>query len=724
MTSANLSLGDRVKNRTKYITRTLWISILAFIVMAIYYIFGVIMMVTRAINFANNHGQSLSVLQYEKYNAVTKIMGFEQFGFIIVMVIAMAFAFQGFSYLFDSRKIDFYLSQPTTRAQRLKKNYFDAITTFVVIYLFVEIVALIAAAIMGAVNSVVLVSVLLETVRTIIFFLTIYNLTVLAIMLSGSLPISMLVMLFFILISFVLGMELILYKELFYATYSAYSKNIIVASPLYDRITVMHYLVSFARKSQYNLSMEPVKTVLSVIWKRELDIFVVGLVSFVLVIFLSRFRRAEHAGKTVVYKPFRWFVKMISCIVIGLAAGYMVHVVYSDMWNNRVFLMMFAVMMIAVFLSGCFIEVIMEGNIRKFLSGKCQTIMAACVVALTFFIFRGDLLGYDSYVPKASTVESCAILDDDYSFEFRNYDDYENDFDSSVDSMYITDVDNFIKVVKPGMAERKDYYKKMLNGFFDSYRSDVQVLFRLKNGKSVYRTITIPAEFDTTALAKIVDSEEYKTGYFKVFHDDSLREFDKIVKPSRKEVKYVTSTSKLMSSKLPYDELSDAYRKDVLNSFTYEMAEKTSPIGRIEYDADTSNAFASFSLNVFENYTNTIELLKKYGIYSDDKIDVEYIDSIVVGRYYYDDDDWDDSDETASEEYENNVKYHTYTDKNQIQQILDASHCSDYYSRWYNSSKYDISDYSVEIITKDKDYIYNSFETGKVPGFVITDTAK
>ena len=148
MTSANLSWSDRLKKQQKYMTRNLWSSIIAFLFMALYYILCPILLVTRAMNYGKLHNQTAQVLQYEKYNAVTKIMGFEQLGFLIIICIAIVFAFQGFSYVFDQKKIDFYLSQPTTRAQRLWGNYFNAFFTFVSMYVGVEIISLLIVGMM------------------------------------------------------------------------------------------------------------------------------------------------------------------------------------------------------------------------------------------------------------------------------------------------------------------------------------------------------------------------------------------------------------------------------------------------------------------------------------------------------------------------------------------------------------------------------------------------
>ena len=134
MTSANLSLGEKLKNHRTYLNRTLWSGYIALPFLAAYFILGVIMMISRTINYAARYNQSEAVLYQEKLRAVSRVLGIEQFGFVIVIGIAVMFALQGFSYVFDTSKLDFYLSQPTTKAQRIAKNYFNAITSFLIMY--------------------------------------------------------------------------------------------------------------------------------------------------------------------------------------------------------------------------------------------------------------------------------------------------------------------------------------------------------------------------------------------------------------------------------------------------------------------------------------------------------------------------------------------------------------------------------------------------------------
>lgn len=726
MTSANLSLSNRISNHKKYITRTLWSSILGFLVMAIYYILGTILYVSRAMNYGKVNHQTTEYMRHEMHNAVTRIMGLDQVGWLIIVVIAVAFAFQGFAYLFDTKKIDFYLSQPTTRAERIRKNYFNAFSTFIIMYFIVNVIALLIAACMGAVNGAVLLSVALEFVRVIILFFTVYNISVLAIMLCGNMLIALIVLSFFAAISGIFGYELAAYKSIFFATFASRGGFGIIGSPIYDRLMSLRILYTYSQESIYNTTVASVWEGLSRVFSYELDTLITGIIAFVFVLVFSRFRKAEDNSKTVIYRPFRWLLKIVSCIVIGLGCGFIFYSMNEYVWTGtKFFVFMFIIMVLATILSGCIIEAILDGNIKSFLNGKAQTVMALAITSLIFVIFSGDLVGYDSYIPDASKVESCALLSTGYGYRIYRENSYKDFEDSPEEYMYITDIDNFNKLVKAGMANQKKWKKLDNEGNYQDLGWQDTVLYRLKNGKKVYRTIMIPYDIDENVISAIIDSKEYREGYFEVYHDDMMRDYDNR-NPKTRSVSYTSAGDRLSSSDITYAELSDAYRKDVEASFTFEMASTTSPIGQIEYDNNTYNGYSSCTLNVYECYTNTIALLKKYDIYMDSELAVEMIDSIEVTNYYpgY------DVEKQSMEEIDTNVdsKSFVYTDKDQIRDIMENVINNDYYSRWYRSKELQNTQFSI--VVNARSYIstahsitgYYSFEMGKVPDFVYTDT--
>ena len=721
MTSGNLSFSEKFKNQKKYITRTLWTALVALPFVAGYFIFGVILLVSRCINYAAMYGQSDAVLKAEKCKAVSMVMGINSVAFGLVTLVAIAFAFQGFSYVFNQSQMDFYLSQPTTRFQRLRKNYVNAFVTFLTIFGSVELIAFLIAIGMGAVNNAVLFSVLIEFLRSIVLFLTVYNVTVLAIMLSGTMLSAFLLTGFFAIVSVAIAGEIRGLKEIFFKTFSYSEGFSAILSPVYDRFyawynTTFNYDDVFSTKAVFDSAKGNLRL--------DIDTLIVGVIAFIFVIIFSKKRKAEMAGKSFVFRPFRWCIKVLVSIMVGTAAGILVYMMNDYVWNDKLYIMMCVIMLLATALTGCFIEVILDANIRRFTKGKPSTIIAVCMVLLMFVILRGDLIGYDSYVPAPEKVESCAILEDDYNFNVwigRGMfgDGY------CEKHMYITDVDSFIKLASIGMDGRKNYDT-------ESYYSkgyDLSILYRMKDGRKIYRSIFVPYDTDEALMDSIISSEEYKKGHYICFDDEAIREMTGS-NVGNNSVSYVSAGGRKTDDTITYSEVSDAYRKDILESANYSYLKYNQPIGSLEFSSNGTH-YVNVSVPVYENSTNLLKLLKDHNIYVEPKLTPEMISSIRVDNYYpgYNIDDIDSGKLLRDEEVmTTSATYDPVKNSEEVSEILQDIITSDYNGNWYDYSQKD-NKFSVVIMRKtdDSDYygsngVYYSFLKGKVPEFVVKDT--
>ncbi len=719
MTSANLSLGDKLKNHRTYINRTLWTYLIALPVLAAYMILGVIMMVSRAINYAAVYNQSAEVLKLEKLKAVTRVLGMEQLGWVIVIAIAVMFAIQSFSYVFSQSQMDFYYSQPTTRRGRIYRNYRNSMSTFMIMYVGLEIITIIIAAAMGAVNGYSLLMMLIETVRVFILFFAFYNITFLAVMLSGSLPIAIILTGCFTFVSMIIAGLIDFYKEIFYATYSNLAATNVHLAPFWDRVHSTTLLYQYMQNNEHFFGMSNIKELLGITVPDDLDMLITGIIALVFAVIFARIRKTEWAGKSIALRPFRWIVKIVVCFIAGLGSGLVVYYIYNAVWNQKLFTMMCIIMLLATFVTGCIVEVILEGNIRRFFKGIAQTVMAMAFVLLTFVIMRGDLLGYDSYVPAKAKVKSCAIVDGVYDYNFYSY--YMNYNDLADNNMEITDIDNFLTVARAGMVTRKAESKLEGEDRYDSLGYNMTILYRLNSGREVYRRITVPYNDVDDALAKIIDSDEYKTGHFPVFNDDSLRDRD--ATGNSHELRFSALGESKDTRNFDYSEFSDALRKDILENYSFEYAKNNHAVGSIEYHND-GNRYVGLDINIYDNYTYTFDLLKKYDIYIDPKLDMDNIKEIRVTNYY----PGHDLETESINDIDSNInsKDMIYTDEEQIAKILESSACGDYYNQWQDYDKVYNGQYNIEIFTnsgnRNSSPVYYTFYKGKVPDFVKEDT--
>ena len=718
MTSANLSFSDKIKNHRRYIQRTLWLSLVLLPFYLIYYVLGSVMMVSRAINYARLYSQPAAELLVEKQNAILRIMGPEQIGFMLIMLTAVLFAFQGFGYVFNQSQMDFYLSQPTTRLQRIKKNYLNALGTFLVMYVTSEALGLICGAVLGAVSVNVLFQVLVETVRCLVLFFSVYNITVLAILLCGTLMSAILVTGSFALVSLVLATEFRLLKDIFYSTFSDLERFKVYFSPVFDRFYAIYKLSTIINDSR---EVASIKDKAQIFISLDFDIFITGIIAFVFVIILSKYRRAEMAGKSIVLRPFRWLVKVTLSFIVGLGAGYIVNLIYISVWNDRLYVMMCVVMIIATVLAGCLIEVILDLNIRRFHKGICQTIMATALVVLCFVIFRGDLTGFDSYLPNPERVKSCAILEYDYSYQ--SWRGGENIFENTArDNMEITDIDSFIEIARAGMETSREIAKQSDPYLNNSYYA-VDILYRMKDGREIYRSIELPTDIDPELMDKVLGSEEYVTGHYPCFHDEIVRQEDEKYSATR-SISFSTINDNLNTKDMPYSEFSDALRKDLLENFSYSAVKDEKPVALVEYRNNSEVYYIDATVPIYRSYSNVFSLMKKYGIYSEIDLDAAKVSKISVTNYYpgYD----VDEDGHENIDYANVESISAeYTDPEKIKTILEKSVCNEYPDNWYNYNNLS-NQYNVEVTMAGGSDSYGiryfSFMKGEIPTFVIEDT--
>ena len=182
------------------------------------------------------------------------------------------------------------------------------------------------------------------------------------------------------------------------------------------------------------------------------------------------------------------------------------------------------------------------------------------------------------------------------------------------------------------------------------------------------------------------------------------------------------------TTKLSYEEISDAYRKDLLENYSFTLCKEELPIGQIVFSSTSKNFFADARFDVYAGFTNTIEALKKYEVFVPAEYDISKIDSVTVYNYYSGYDVESMTQEERDKLIANQVKV-TYTDKKQIQQILDSMFNYSFPGEWYNHGTYFSPQYSIDVNSGRTVYGgygngFFSFKPGEVPEFVVKDTNK
>lgn len=735
MTSANSSWVDKVKaNKNIMSNKSLWSYILVAPVMFIAFIVPMVLWFIRSHHYGIEHEQEAAQLLFEKQSVVMHALGLGSMFYVLIGALGIIYAFTKFSYLFSMSKLDLYLSLPTTSARRIQSAYMVAVTNFIAIFLAVEAVAVLIAAAFGAINTALIIAILIQTVRMIIFFYTCFTITTLAILLCGTRIIALVLTAIMLYFPYILGEEFHYLNRMFFSTASELSENTAVLSPCNDVQSVaniiMHKFRFYSVDKVFDVS-SVMNTYLQTV-RYDIDMIVTAVIATVLVVFVYKHRRAEHVGKTVIFRPVRWACKVLVCVIASLGGMVVIRSIFDSAWSRKLYIILCIGMLAICVFVGSLIEICLDSDIKSFAKGKRQTLMAMAILLLIFFIYKGDLLGYDSYVPSASSVESAALFNDDFGSMYDNK--YYYNFDSRVDwssysfsNMKITDMDAFIPVVQKGME-----CARKCNGDLDKaekYGWEQKVLYNLKDGRRVYRDIIIPYDIDPALMDKLTGSEEFIKGHAPCFYEGIFTTENLTMANSSLSCSFPGGDESTNNVSVIYDVV-EAYKQDVLENYKYSYIRDTSAIGELFLTCEPT---LSCNFPVYESFTHVIDVLKKNNLYGGKDYPFDMIKEISVDNYFPGYNFAEMSENEAMELYfkwfygtrEYGFQSQKYTDKDKIKEILDNCTYENYVEWEYPFDKVD-KQFNLYFDDKYSDIFECNFvfKKGSVPEFIYEDLNK
>ena len=183
MTSKN-SFWDSCKENHK---RRIWVWIVAVLSQLLVYGGMTTIYLSRIKGFYED-GTFRNVTQYKQamYQAARDALGFSDNLYPIIFLLAALIAMQGFSYLYDRRKVDLYHSVPVSKNRRFEVVYVNGFIIYVTATLMGLALGTVIAISQGAVSPDVMAEMGLAFLWNLAFFLFFYHLMMLAVMLTGN----------------------------------------------------------------------------------------------------------------------------------------------------------------------------------------------------------------------------------------------------------------------------------------------------------------------------------------------------------------------------------------------------------------------------------------------------------------------------------------------------------------------------------------------------------
>lgn len=634
-----------------------------------------------------------------------ELVGINGMSGFLIAVLAIVSAVQGFSYMYQQKKLDMYMSVPVSKERRFAVIYVNGILVFLIPYLINLGLCFLVGKTMGA-------NVLLGVgeagaalIGNCIFYLSIYHVTILAVMLTGNLIVTLLgtgVLLYY---DMAVCSLITSYMDRFFSSHYYKSNEKIeklLMSPIY------RFMAAFDKSFTYEYNYTQNRVLH---WEKffpsMLPVFLVAIVALVLAYWCYTKKPAEVCTRAMAFPVTKGVIKVLLTSVAGLAGGI---IFYSMSGASMVFMVLG--LLVGTLLCHGIVEVIYDFDIRSVKNGWKSLLVSGGIVAAVFCVFQFDLIGYDRYVPEASQIDSIAFSFADTYDTF--YDEELNGMGSEVyafDHMEITDIAPVLKLaeLRMGMEEPDE------NDAEDNLYRRCIVKYRLKNEKEAYRIFPTKYMEDTPLLNEIVTDRAYQQAAYLAYNEPLMAFGEKL------KLCYDSGAELQEVKDFTLDELVAAYRKD-LETFDYTDMIEECVQGRFTLEYFEKDHYINGFLPVYPSFENVNKLLKDASLYREYYVDPDTVEQLVIRN---DNSELRDeyTEDNYYQPYQDFAVEETFQDPEEIKQIIPALYPDTYTDHWMPEGKLNMGFYVTVTYkagsgNKSERYVCYYMLEDKIPDFV------
>lgn len=645
-------LAVQMKENAK---RRLWLfSLLSFVMLLCY----PVMTALRLNRYADSEMSSVIMRQGIGHNTLGLTGGMTVF---LMTVCGIVCAFEGFSWIYSRKKVDMYLCQPITAGRRFLMTYLNGILICFIPYLVSVVLAFLVIAGVGAATPAHLVNTLFTLPAALIYFLAVYNLTLIAMMISGKRGMAG----FFILMGFLydplLRLLLESYADIYFSTYAGIVESRQFISPILRMINMLDQSF-FSWGTETVTAGGLVEKVILPLLPGLSVLFAEAVVFGVIAYICYKKRPMEAVAQATAFPAVKGPVKVLLMVFTGLLGS----VCFREISGDDGHFVAVCGLLLGVLFCQALLEIVYESDLKAFLNHKKAFAAGAAATLFVYLFFSLDIGGYDTWVPKQNEVESAAILiyfENHYSFTDVN----ENgepvwDGRNTLQTMEMTDVSSVLSLASDGMgkdAGEQNPDTKLL----------CEVKYHMKNGKDKYRNFYIDYEKEKTVLDILFANEDYKEGTNQVLSDrmDWIFEQSGMYYGNGMQEKEIVDKNAMP--------LMEAYRQD-LREMSFTDVKDAIPCGiiRLRYRTDDREE-CLLEYPVFPSYARTVEYLRSKNIDLYLKIDPKAVGSIGIFRYGEDTEITEKGaffGTSVTSMQTEEVWEKEYTEREQIEELLEA----------------------------------------------------
>ncbi len=575
-------------------------------------------------------------------------------GVVIAVLIGLAvvWAVSGFRYLHNSRQVDFYHSIPVKRHQLFLASFLNGILVPMAVYLVIQLLS-VALILRTGIGSHELGNVWWRIfLINMVYYSMLYTTMVIAMMMTGNMIIALLGFGVFCGYGPAVVSLFELYKSTWFMTYFETEANLMAWKRAVNYTSPFaNYMFSLADFAYDSLGFWRVAGAAAA--TAALAIIAYGL---------YRIRPSEAAGRAMAFRRTQSPIKHLIALPVGVVFGMFFHALRSTLsWA------VFGVLCGTV-LTCCIMEIIYHFDFRKLFANRLH--LGACFGISLLLVLAGmyDWYGYDSWLPDGGSVKSAAVIFD-YDDNWVTYGDvdmrtmpdgemqvgwnYGGQADYGFDHMFLTDVYSIMELGKKGVEWGRDLRSDGSLEYW-SYTDRYTVMYRLANGKSVYRQYRIPREEMKPLKTVIYDSREYKQGIYPVLEQTSSDTAKVCFQQYNKKTE-LNLTGEEISHLLA------VYQKE-LEELSMAAREKEIPIATIQFRTRKHQEAVAWEMEqegysyknledrcyypIYPSFVRTLEDLDKAGVRLV-KLDKDTVSDIRI-QYYWEAEDYSDE---AAEDY-------------------------------------------------------------------------
>ncbi len=731
MTSSVLFLNSIREN----LKRRLWVFWLALIGQAFLYPVSAMLAIHSSALDAGPQPTAQDLYHIrELYHTLFGVCGFQQFLFLL----AGAFlACQGFGFLMNKSKVDFYHSVPVSRGVRFAVITVNSLLIYLVTHLSMLALGLLSAALFlpkGLPGNVFIpglaADLLLSEALNLLALLSGYVTGVLAVMLTGHILVAvaggLVLALYEPFANLLLDLDMGLFFRHYYVVNQSFS-DFWYGYGLTPTALVSRQIVSFASEQYYigeigggygytwdpalgRVAVSPAilaqklsLTVPSFLW-----LLLLIALYFALCVFLYRMRPSEAAGRAMAFAPTKPVIKTAILVFAGMAGG---SFFYGVTGHSTGFLIFGTAL--GLLLGHLAVEMIYEWDIRAWGKHFISVGVSAVICAVLFGCLIFDLTGFDRYVPAEANVESAAFyLQNGSTCEFYDLDGeegYVGGEELVLRQMHVTNVSPILIIARNNLENSEDTPK---NGY-------CVVCYHLKNGRDVYRSVYVDYNADEDAWDELVKDTEYLSGSCQLYSEEFRNRVPEmligVLDWNGEPADLLPDIRQQMLTGEKALRLYNAYAKEYANR-SFAQIRDEAPVFELEmrqYYGPRSENYNSWTYPVYQDFTETMEVLKRSGIEPKLTLLPEEVKEITVdgpGVYALSGDAQEDG-EDSSYSWESR----TYADPDEIREILPYVTIRDlerYRLIWQEGSDYSAT---VELREKGSRELYCGFAKGKLP---------